>query len=226
METKRKKCQVIMLPTEDKHALLHDDTSFGTGLGLGSAYSNTVTSQHLYIISDDKIEEGDWFIGEENQLVHASREIYEDVFSIIKDANYSNIWRSKGKIIATTDKSLKVKDFPELDNSATRSLPQPSQAFIEKYCKLGGIDEVDIEYEYVKIALGGTDLTMQWQLKVNCHNEIDIYSIKDSWSREEVEKLCRNAMFTGELLGKSPEKQTPLGKGFDEISDNWVKENL
>jgi len=34
------------------------------------------------------------------------------------------------EIIATTD--------PELN------LPQPSKAFIEKYCEVGGIDEVDV----------------------------------------------------------------------------------
>jgi hypothetical protein len=39
-------------------------------------------------------------------------------------------------VIGTTDESL--------------GLPKPSQAFIEKYCKVGGIDEVLIEYIKVR----------------------------------------------------------------------------
>lgn len=46
------------------------------------------------------------------------------------------------------------------------------------------------------------------------------------YTPEEVEQLCRNAMFIGELLGRNPTKNTPYGKGFDEISDNWVTEKL
>ena len=83
------------------------------------------SSHHLYITSDDKIEVGDWYIDTQTNTVYRcdshKESLSTDDFDEFK------------KIIATTDSKLK--------------LPQPSQSFIEEYCRKGGIDELDVEYE-------------------------------------------------------------------------------
>lgn len=133
------------------------------------------------------------------------------------------------EVLATTDKSLKIIEKNQCDgcqaglpldgfihkdgqtmgiacskDKYSRLLPQPSQAFIEKYCRLGGIDEVLVEYEkiykycndgkvcecnnprFCKDGRQGID----YKLKVDSHNAITIHPIKYSWSKEEVNELC------------------------------------
>ena len=83
------------------------------------------SSHHLYITSDDKIEVGDWYIDTQTNTVYRcdshKESLSTDDFDEFK------------KIIATTDSELK--------------LPQIPQSFIEEYCRKGGIDELDVEYE-------------------------------------------------------------------------------
>jgi len=100
------------------------------------------------------------------------------------------------KIIATTDKSLKLKKHQNgcmFDRCLTHTcnnmcyLPQPSKAFIKKYCDLGGIDEIMVDYGvYNRFANNGRGVRHVTKLKINSHNEITIHPIKDSWTREEV----------------------------------------
>jgi len=84
------------------------------------------------------------------------------------------------EIIATTD--------PELN------LPQPSKAFIEKYCEVGGIDEVDVEYGLFHDGnFKEDDETHAFKAtrkpRVNSHNEITIHPVKDSWTMEDLPDL-------------------------------------
>lgn len=102
--------KTLMIPTESSNIVLHQiskkldylETEFSLQEG-----KNRIP-QHLYVVdTKDVIKENDWFIGEENTIIHASKEIYEDLFSLLNDAN-SSCRRSKGKIIASTDASLKL----------------------------------------------------------------------------------------------------------------------
>ena len=114
------------------------------------------SSHHLYITSDDKIEVGDWYIDTQTNTVYRcdshKESLSTDDFDEFK------------KIIATTDSKLK--------------LPQPSQSFLEEYCRKGGIDEVDVEYDYGMVA---------WKIEpvVNSDNTINIHLIKDTYTEEE-----------------------------------------
>jgi len=77
---------------------------------------------------------------------------------------------------------------------------QPSQAFIEKFCKVGGIWEVDVEYDWLPdqnmttLPLGKGNLSgYSLQPKLNpVYNTITIHPIKDSWNRKEIEQLFEN----------------------------------
>lgn len=182
--------------------------------------------QHLYIISDDKIEDGDYYI-HNNKVIQ-------------KQEDYQN---SNGrKIISTTDTSL-YGNYNEKIGSKIYSenyvFPQPSQQFIEQYIKTYNkgevITEVLVEYEnnlYGHIGSGKyhEDEPVMMKkylnkediyLKVNQDNTINIRPIKDSWSREEVEKLCKSAWQVGFNVGLN-EELFPSYLNWDE----WIKENL
>jgi len=88
--------------------------------------------QHLYFTTGEEIKEGDWFI-------HSDATVPQN--------NFSDVYVDCKKIIASTDPKLHTNEIVEEDvHMYKKPLPKPSQAFIEKYCKLGGIDEVDVDY--------------------------------------------------------------------------------
>lgn len=173
--------------------------------------------QHLYIVPTNeeikknpelfKIKEGDW--------------VFDAISNSVKQVANGNPQKFPcKKIIATTDselseinqcdgcqKGLPIDDGIHRDEqmfgiactkNRYKQLPQPSKAFIEKYCKVGGIDEVDVEYEWWQdvddTGVGAQAITPpELIFKVDSHNKIIIYLIKDSWTREEVEELKRLA---------------------------------
>lgn len=121
------------------------------------------------------------------------------------------------KIIATTDESLTVDYYDGAYNELNKqSLPRPSNEFLRKYCGLGGIEEVLVEYEY------NHDNTVpypkkvegeMYKLKVAPDNTIMIKSIKDSWNREEVVKLIKEFH---KCVCDHPSRNV----------NNWIEKNL
>jgi hypothetical protein len=217
-----KECQVVIIPTKEKSKLYIDSHNkpcrsfiyYEQGVLAGC------TNQHLYIVSDDQIKEGDWYLVN-NIRVQEVRKATEHSKGI------------KSKIIATTDKSLTVTEFTLMGigkNWKQKPLPEPSKEFIQKYCKAGGIDKVMVEYDS-KIKCykcGKTEANCiatssncvgyyeeTYQLKVSKDNTITIKPVKDSWNREEVEELCRRAWILG--LNKPP---------YQEIYNAWKESNL
>lgn len=221
-----KKAKVIMLPTEDKNPVTVPFSLFKGEFYkhlAGGEFRRMLTSesfipQHLYITTDDEIKEDDWCIHtshNKSTVIHVKH--IEDKGKHIMTECGQNCWGDYcKKIIATTDKSLTYWSDKEIDGfSGDIPLPQPSKAFIEKYCKVGGIDEVLIEYggtitEFQNFCsnLGFSyDSAFGWyensnpghrpntstleekfnnKLKIDSHNTITIHSIKDSWTREEL----------------------------------------
>lgn len=191
-----------MLPTENKTNIFIDNKLFTT-IGIlepqtGKSINSIVEGQHLYITSDDEIKEGDW--------------VYKkDVKGFIyKHKATKNLWYSdERKIIATTDKSLKTREYTEEEQDRahftslpTLTLPQPSKAFIEKYCKVGGIDEVIVEFiEWCENCGESNCDKLQCKqhediltLKTNSHNQVTIHPIKYNWTKEEIEKINRKLL--------------------------------
>jgi hypothetical protein len=249
METKRKRAKVVMLPTEGLSNIAKFERRLEYCESLFSP--QVIQTQYLYFTTDDEIKKGDWCYDKTSNVIRGPIIEITETHYTFKGSSTHNLKKHYSKIIATTDPKLTIQNsvnscdgciadhaikeglhiHPDTGSyymgcqkdKYIKQLSKPSQAFIEKYCKLGGIDEVDVEY----IFEGSFDTNQgDWKLKIDSHNTITIHSIKDSWNKEEVEQLCRSAMFVGELLGRNPLKPTPLGKGFDEISFNWIKENL
>lgn len=231
METKRAK--VIMLPTKGPIYWTADEklTIDSSDRRIG------FISNNLYFTADEEIKEGDWFYNNRSNRVHQCIKYYNENVIATNDEDYDvcNVEFSF-KIIATTDKSL-YQYAMHSEGKVKIDLPQPSQAFIEKYCKLGGIDEVDVEYtcnkckgtKEIDTGMGILECKHCYykhnseypDLKTDSHNTITIHPIKDSWNKEELIELCKKAFKDGQL------SETNYMEELDfQDEDQWVKENI
>jgi len=113
-------------------------------------------NQHLYFISDEEIKKGD-------KVYHLPSKEIGEVLEV-KDKTLFIQYPSEQvicvkynckKIIATTDKLLTCNGVKREGESCTYNnnckfpkcqLPRPSNEFLKKFCELGGINKVLIEY--------------------------------------------------------------------------------
>lgn len=172
----KKPSKVVMLPTEKASKILTEDKILKfnpTGIEVGG----NVEYQHLYFLSNDEIKEEDWFIqadGGDSKPILRKLVTEEEYHKTRYNNHYypyytgsksfpSKSWGCK-KIIASTDESL--------------GLPRPSNEFIKKYCKLGSIDEVLVEYECDHSQMPNKIIDI---LKVAPDNTITIYSVNNGY---------------------------------------------
>ena len=231
-----KRAQVIMLPTKDNHSQLEiDDLSINKLSWELKQYCHK-HPQHLYIISDDEIKEGDWHLNaDKNVVTNTTRyTLYKATkikLDFIKKLQEKNSDCKFYKIIATTDTSLTIKHkySPYLRDW---NLPQPSQQFIEKYIEEYNngdiITDVLVEYESkfetIQEGLPGfpEDNISWWnnKIKVNSKdNTIVIKKLKDSWNRGEVIEQMWSAYKAANTVF---EDESALRIEFD----NWINQNL
>lgn len=185
--------------------------------------------QHLYITSDEEIKEGEkgfvvfnkvWGVPQPNggriiEVIGIYQKSHKHSREYVTKTGTVNISDCTGKIIATTDISL--------------GLPKPSQQYIQKYVeeynKGNVISKVMVEYdehheedtskEYIP-GMGQPAIKIQ-ELIINSNNTINIKSIKDSWSREEVEALLFNFMNRPIIIHDL---------GILMPLNEWIKQNL
>jgi hypothetical protein len=196
-----KRTKVVMLSTNEKASLLLGTSKGGRLIKSNRGVSNSahLKNQHLYLLSDDEINEGDWFL--------------EKGLRISIFPNYLTDTNECKKIIATTDK-LRVITKDEFSGVDNQHLPQPSESFLQKfiYAYNNGdpITEVMVEYNHLQSSGG---LNEEW-LKVNSSdNTITIRKMKDSWSREEVISLCKEVINFGK-------------DNNGNLSEKWIEDNL
>ena len=151
MKQQFKKAQVILLKTNDK-----SDISLGIrqpdkhllnyhkGLRYDASNDKNIINQHLYIVNDDKIEAGDWYISSDGWFI--DKAINDDLKIVNEKIN------GYKKIIATTDSTLFQTITIGIDNTSIfNKLPQPSIEFIEQYIESYNegniISDVKLEYE-------------------------------------------------------------------------------
>lgn len=192
-----KKCQVAMLATNQKARIRDIVISprypnmiqrFGT---FENSYENECKVQHLYIISEDVINEGDWFIDIDNSKLWQ----YDKL-------NHTIPYLNSKKIIATTDTNIIALygNDDEMYGKMKEGLPQPSQLFINKYIesynKGNIITDVMVEYEEYIETTYDSDIDVSIPiliLKVSKDNTISIKRIKDTWNRKEVIDIIHNS---------------------------------
>lgn len=181
---------------------------------------------HLYITSDDEIEEGDYIIN-----------VHTNDIAQYKGCGSMEWWK---KIIAITDKTLVNDNNSFLGKPLI--LPQPSdkfiQAYIDAYNKGEKIEKVLVEYKITpkpcerfycidrNIKRCSSDVCNHIDdlLPKLKDNNIIIKKVKDSWSREElpVDILQRIISF-GDA---SPElMETSFIEIYDK-SKRWIEKNL
>lgn len=203
MTTVKRKAKVVMLPTRkaENSLLMYNNKSLILQFKSNGFYTQEylksihADSHHLYITSDEEIKE-DWVYNQ-----HCTN--YPKIFKVKSEwLNNEGIYKGEiylQKIIATTDKSLKIR----LLNSSGLSegeyettLSQPSKQFIDAYIQSYNIKQ-PIEHvlvDYEEIEYGHVDdyskpHGFETRLKVDKANYITITKIKNSWNKEEVKKL-------------------------------------
>ena len=215
-----KKHQVVLLPTEKASLLyrIHSraDSKIVLGYGQDTTKDLSLKPQHLYILSDDEIKEGDWYIHNQSGTLRAS--------------NSNAIPMDAKKIVATTDFELNkgwIKDNdPERLSTHTnivtmRGIAQPSESFIKKYIEMynAGTPITDVMVKY-----NPGYVNPEWNeetLKVAPDNTITIRSVKDSWSREEVKSLLLQLV---KDCGKDDDLLSHYSGDYRDLN-KWIEEN-
>jgi hypothetical protein len=219
-----KKHWVVMLPTQDKAPIALGENDLMIYNRFGMDYipnqNDSFTNHHIYVLSDNKIEDGDWYY-------HGSLKLIGQAKVILKKNNPE--WR---KIIATTDKL--ICDYTEIthpthDNSRPILLPQLSLNFIEEfvsdYNKGNPITHALVE---MRCGCGGNPHKMGCEAKDDSNlfvkinpkdNTIIIKKCKDNYNREEVESLIRKVWNKAALYGFQNENSK-------HYLDDWIKNNL
>lgn len=137
--------QVVMLPTEKASKLIHSSNGI-----LHYCQSDNIlepnskaSNQHLYIISDEEIKEGDWYIDNSAGL----NSIYQRPNSTGIGRNIRSSYKEKSmrKIIATTNENFRY--YKDSFMSVRSQLPKIPESFIKAYVESNGtIKEVLVEY--------------------------------------------------------------------------------
>lgn len=235
----KKKCDIIMLPTDKVSKILIEDRVLKfnpSGIEVGG----NVKYQHIYILSDEDIKEGDWvmFYNSPSKVLEVNNTHAKiETKSKINELDLESIKRMVGnttlkvgddtkmthsfsikqlpKIIASTDTLLQRKeiiDRDEIGNIYNNTyLPRPSNEFLQKYCELGGVYEVFVDCYDIDVVDENTGYVIEKPIKVASDNTIIIHLIKDSWNREEVRALLIR------LHEQSPDRWE---------LNNWIQENL
>lgn len=195
------KREVVILPAKKSRMALYDGV-LGKKRKYAEDYS-VIIPQHLYIISDEEIKEGDWCVNPNTTIVQY-RQRFRDK-EILK------------QIIATTDEGL--------------GLPTISIEFIEQYIKDynngNQITEVLVEYtEHYDASLGDDAFNFPlFKLTVNPKdNTTTIKKQKESWSRFEVicllDKLVYDLHQDGTILDHT------IVDYFLKVKKEWIDKNL
>jgi hypothetical protein len=208
-----KTVKVVMLPTEKASniSLINSKKllEYNSYPDVGS-YTRNRQAQHLYFLSDDEIKEGDW-------AIHPSKGIYQAIREL------DELSGSK-KIIATTDKSLKIvigdSGWKSADDGGWNEykpeyklLPQMPESFIQAYIKAYNegkpITEVALEMEWYQ----PNQDQNYYRLKLRPDNTVTIHQAK-MYTRGEVIKLITTF-------------DIQKGKDIETVElDKWIEDNL
>ena len=210
----KKTVKVVMLPTEKATHLIKDIVS-GILTFDKDGYGDTeYIPQHLYLISDDEIKEGDWYIATDIKSVIQCNK----VTTYIHGGSTQSPKDLAKKIVATTDNTINV-------NYPIAEIPESFiQAYIESYNNGKPITEVDLEYKLDNYNLKGNKRIIT--PKTRPDNTVIVHQAK-MYTRDEVEKLL------GKILADSNNpKYTVQDRGdrftMDQIFplNKWIQDNL
>lgn len=190
-------------------------TTINDGLGFFlNEQSTTKPPRHqdMYIVTDDKIVKGDWYLNYVNGEFNG---VFQADSCVEKEIDYRTWYEHNRKVVATTRPAiLKISDIPTV-----------SQAFIDKYIEKYNqqkpIDEVLIEVieaNFVSVSTRRTTIKGKaLMLKTNPKdNTLIIKKLREQFSREETIEYMWEAYQISNTIFLD---QDALRKEFD----NWVK---
>ena len=187
------------------------DTSYNYSPKSIEPFDNSMLPQHLYLLSDEEIKVGD---------LCYSVNFKGTQFGRMAKESLSEAKRLKvPKVVASTDSSLPVPTF-------SKSF---LEVFVKEYNKGNIITEVMVEYEYIpggriEAAPDIWEKGYGLQLKVKSDNTISIRKIKDSWNREEVDRILED--FSKHCFKIAKEAVIWAENYPIIIKKEWIKENL
>ena len=202
---KDKGLQLAMLPTTNNSTIVKSKRDGSVvchplvTIGWSCFQPSHWEPQYLYLLSEGKIEEGDIYLDDCNDIRKAVTSVKE----------YWSNRSSYKKIISSIDPSLNLPQFPN--------------AFIEEYVKrYNSKKSLEVEVEYIiehDLRTRNKEEEFKEVLVIK-EGEISIrFKEEKMYSRSEIEKLCRRASYIGHDIAWCDE----LHK---ELVDNWIKENL
>jgi len=206
--------KVVMLPTENNSQIgIQANGVMKIGnVGVG-------TYQHLYILSDEEIKEGDWFIVGK-RLVQATLNGGTLGYTSFNKVAFLWIKPHHKKIIATTDKSLSINKNMKLDLTLI-SIPRIPESFIESYVKADGkIDEVELEHHDNRDYNPSTFPDVR--LKLTENNEVIVHSKEEKSEFEKCKESIWYFMTKYAIINGKPFKTLMKEEEFNK----WIKENL
>ena len=174
--------------------------------------------QHLYILSDEEIKEGDWYF---NNDKIAKCERFSTRKALIFDSNREASYSTDcSKVIASTDKSIHGTN--DLNVKISQHIHGLSQGFIEKYIKMYnlGTPIVDIMVEYDEYAVPlsyeqfmNNEQDFMYKLRVRPDNTIITHPV-------EVKTYTENEMLAIYEVGRADALLShKLGKYIDSSKD-------
>lgn len=220
-----------MLPTKETIAgitMYHDGNFNNCKLSTNHDKLQYHSNQHLYIISDDEINIGDWCVVNKSGI-----RIYD-----------KTQFSSQKKIIATTNKSLCIEktamsadSFDQRVYTYKDYLPELPQHFIKEFInewnKGNVIKEVVVECELretgrMKESKFNTAPDLEctsWSAEkdmlpvINTDNTVNINIINKFWNRDEVIEILNKLAY--DLSGNGLILDSNL-----KVNNKWIEENL
>ena len=215
-----KKCKIVMLPTNQKtkYLMVYSDVEKTKGKLILNGLKNDEYKeyQNIYIISDNKIKEGDYCYS------YKMNKIVKSTCDVSREANKNiGFWE---KVIATTDKTLSQTNRTEI--------PQPSKQFIEKYIeeynKSNIITDVLVEYESdfnscfcTKDICNGNNCPKKLNINPK-DNTITIKKVKEVYTKEE---LCQVLEKYTSFIWSEVGIHYPISLGID-AKDKFINNEL
>jgi len=150
-------------------------------------YKNT-QPQLIYITSSEKIFECDWvyvngligiYVPDPKNKTHDVQTLDGKIIPFTTTEYFE-------KIIGTTDKRVGVNYLSTRD----KFFPRPSNKFLSKFCELGGIEEVLVEYKQ-EIHLFGEHKDFKYVPKIAEDGTLTIKSIFDTFSEYSILEIIK-----------------------------------
>lgn len=178
-----KEHQLVMLPTKKaiKGQIGFDSRNYEIFTELtalsASEYGYDYQPQHLYLLSEENISKNDYVYDSIDGMI--AQFVNETAVVLANQQKETYGKKTFFKIIATTDKSLLIDYYDSDSYGIPQRFPLPSfdEIFLKKYCELGGIDKVLVEYRQFD--------NLEYKLVFTQESEVFIRTAKLTYTIEE-----------------------------------------